>query len=271
MWSAPILAANPGSTASGTYPPAAGSPRISQMSRPSAAGSDRSARPPSQSPLSSRTARAALASSRTSASALASTSPAGQVGFAAARPATARLEIRIGPLRRIARHHRDHGVRDGRRVEQHERRRPDPGQRERGGGHPAPAVPDDLEAGNVEAGGPDPGRHVRGVVAEAVMTEPVTGQAVAGQVRRGHPVPGGGQRRPDAPPDPGRCRDAVDEQERPSRRVAPGDRGERDPGRHGRRRLAGTRVGHRQDGRDGRRAGRSDGPRSCVLGSRSGR
>ena len=226
---------------------------MSQMSRPSAAGSDRSARPPSQSPLSSRMASAALTSSRSSASALASTSPAGQVGLAAARPAIGAVEIRVGPLRRIARHHRDHGVRDGRWVEQDERGRPDPGQRERGGGHPAPAVPDDLEAGHVETGGLDPGRHVRRVVAEAVMTRPVTGQAVAGQVRRRDPVAGGGQRGPDAPPDPRRGGDAMDEHERPRPRVAPGDRGEGDPGRLGRRRLVRTRVGHRQNGRDGRR------------------
>ena len=39
MWSAPIRAANPGSAASGTRPPVAGSPRMSQIGMPSAAGS----------------------------------------------------------------------------------------------------------------------------------------------------------------------------------------------------------------------------------------
>ena len=59
----------------------AGSPRTSQIGMPSAAGSEMSARPPSQSPFSSRTARAASISSWVTASALARTSSAGQVGF----------------------------------------------------------------------------------------------------------------------------------------------------------------------------------------------
>ena len=82
-------ASNAGSTLSGTRPPVAGSPRTSQVSMPAEAGSARSARPPSQSPLSRRTASAAATSSWTSASALASTSPRGQPGLAAARAAIA--------------------------------------------------------------------------------------------------------------------------------------------------------------------------------------
>src|SRR5436190_1676540 len=55
----------------------------------SAAGSEMSASPASQSPFSTRTDRAAAPSSWTSASALASTSAAGQAGFATVRAATA--------------------------------------------------------------------------------------------------------------------------------------------------------------------------------------
>ena len=103
---------------------------------------------------------------------------------------------------------------DRRRIEQDEGRRPDPALRQRGRGHPAPAVTDDLDLGHIQAGRTDPRRHVGGVVAEPVMALPVPGQAMAGLVDRDDPPAGGGQRGPDSPPDPGRGRDAMDQHER---------------------------------------------------------
>ena len=173
----------------------------SSVGIPAAAGSDRSARPASQSPFSRTIARAAATSSWIRASALARTSacrpgrvPCGQVG-------DRRGEVRTGHLGRVVRHPGDDRQRDGRRIEQDQRGRPDPDAGQGGGGHRAPAVADDLELRDVEARRPDPRGDVGGVVAEAVVTRPVPGQAVPGQVRCHDASAGRGERRPDPPPD----------------------------------------------------------------------
>ena len=147
---------------------------------PSAAGSDRSARPPSQSPLSSRTARAASRSTWVRASALARMSSADQSGFCAASLSRFAARSGFGSSDGSFDHQRDERVGDRRRIEEDERRRPDPVDRQRRRGHPAPAVADDLDLGHVQAGRPDPGGEVGGVVAEAVVALPVPGQAVPG-------------------------------------------------------------------------------------------
>jgi hypothetical protein len=66
---------NPGHSASGINPPAAGSPRITRNGTSLAAGSASAASPASQSPFSVRIARTARSSNWVSASALAATSP----------------------------------------------------------------------------------------------------------------------------------------------------------------------------------------------------
>ena len=212
MWSAPIRASKPGSAASGTRPPAAGSPRISHIGIPSAAGSEMSARPPSQSPLSSRTARAASTSTWVSASALARTSSSGQAGFSrpTSRTAVSRSGIRhLGRVRgHLARCTRD-GI--GRRIEQDEGRGPDAGDRQGRGDHPAPAVADDLESGTSR-----PVARIQAATSAAVSRNrwwpvqwpvcPWPGRSAATTCR-----PDAASAGPDPPPDPRRRGDAVDE------------------------------------------------------------
>ncbi len=158
----------------------------------------------------------------------------GPIGVGCGQCRCCRCEVRVELVGRVARHQRDDRERDRRRVEKDERRRADPGHRQRGRGHPAPAVPDDLQLGHVQPGCADPGRDVGGGLAEPVAAGPVPGQPVPRQVHRHDPPAGRGQGGPDAPPDPGRGGHAVDQDERPVRRNSPGDRGERDPGRVGR-------------------------------------
>ena len=231
MWSAPIRASQAGSIASGTRPPAAGSPRTTQIGMPAAAGSARSARPPSQSPLSRRTARAAglvelgqrlgLATGRRP-----PTSRGARCGATSMRL----RDVVVGPLGRVVGHLGDERVREGRRVEQDDGRRAEAGDRQGGRRDRAPAVADDLEVVDGEPGRPDEGGDVRGVVAEPMVALPVAGQAVPGQVDRDDPSTAGSQGRPDAPPARGVRRHAVDEQQRPIRRVAPDERRPRDAG-----------------------------------------
>ena len=146
----------PAAIASGRYPPVAGPPRTTQTGMPAAAGSARSASPPSQSPLSSSTDRAADSSSWVRASALARTSPSIPVGVGRPDGGRRLVDVVVGPLvrRRDLRGHE--GMREGRRVEQHDRRRSQAGRREGRGGHRAPAVTDDLEVRH--GPGPPPGR-----------------------------------------------------------------------------------------------------------------
>ena len=165
----------------------------------------------------------------------------------------------------------DLAERDRRRVEQDERRRPDPGRRQ---ARPTTIAPqqcaDDLEVGRRRGRRPDARGEVGGVVAERDAPGPVAGLPVPRQVHRDDPSPGRGQRRPDAPPDLGGRRDAVDQQERPVRRRRP-----RSARRTGCRRRPSSRAspgcGHRASasatvGREARHRGRT-----LARRSRAGR
>ena len=175
-----------------------------------------------------------------------------------------RGEVRAGHLGRVVRHPGDDRQRDGRRIEQDERRRPDPGAGQGRGGHRAPAVADDLELRDVEPHRPDPRGDVGGVVAEAVVTRPVPGQAVPGQVGCDDAPAGRGEGRPDPPPDRGGRGHAVEQHEGTAAGLAPGDRGERDPGglRHGPLARSDRRR-RSEDGPDGRGQIVEAGPDRC--------
>ena len=99
-----------------------------------------------------------------------------------------------------------------------------------------------------EAGRPGERRDVGGVVAEPVVTLPVAGLPVTRLVDGDDAATARGERRADPPPHRGRRRHAVDQQQRPRRRVAPHQGRPRDAGRLDRDPLAGGRVGER--GRD---------------------
>ena len=114
------------------------------------------------------------------------TSLADQAGFARARAAIGRGEVRVRPLGRVAGHPRDDGPRDRRRVEQHEGRRADPGGRQGGRRHRAPAVADDLELGDVQARprGSRPRRRRRSRGSDGGRSSARSARARAGPPRR---------------------------------------------------------------------------------------
>ena len=221
MWSAPIRAANPGSAASGTRPPAG---------RVAADEPDRDAGRGRVGDVGEAAVPVAvLEQDRASGFDLELGHRLGLGADVVGWPgrvqppdlADGRLEVRIGHLGRVRCHLRDEREGDRRRIEQDERCGPDAGDRKRRRGHPAPAVTDDLELRQIEGRRADPGGDVGGVVAEPVVAGPVAGLPVARQVE-GDDVPSGRrQRRPDPPPDPRRGRDAVDEDERTIRGIVP--------------------------------------------------
>ena len=139
--------------------------------------------------------------------------------------------------------------RHGRRVEEHERRGSEPGGGKCGRRHRAPAVTDDLEIGAIQAGRADERGHVGGVVAEPVVALPMSRPAVPRLVDGDDPPARRRERRPEPPPHGRGRRHAVDQQQWPRPRIAPGQRRPRDPGRLDRDALArGRRL---ERGRDG--------------------
>ena len=166
---------------------------------PSAAGSDRSARPPSQSPLSSRTARAASTSSWTSASALARTSSAGQSG--SLRPSRGRRRrdpgtaARDGSLAIIAM--TASGIAGGSSRTSVAGRMP-------ASGSAAAVIPPQLCPTIWRPGTSRPAARIQAATSWRCRGSggglASAGQAMTRQVRRDDPSPRRGQRRPDEDP-----------------------------------------------------------------------
>ena len=154
MRSAPTRAANLGRAASGRSPPAASLPRITQTGMPDAAGSVRSARPPSQSLLSRRTARTASNWRLDERLRLGLDVPADPVRVRRGDPCRRGRQIRVGDLGWVRGHPRNDRERDRRRIQQDESRRPDPRDAECCGRHGTPAMSDDLHVRRVRAGQP---------------------------------------------------------------------------------------------------------------------
>ena len=160
----------------------------------------RSASPPSQSPLSSTTERAAASSSSVRANASAPTSPSPHSGYAARTAAIASgisgWPAQVGSPASCEVY--SWGSTGGSTRTSVAGRSPAAGQGRRR--HRAPAVPDDLQVVALETGGSDEGGDICGVLAEPVMTLPVSGHAMPACVDGDHPATGRGERRPDPPP-----------------------------------------------------------------------
>ncbi len=191
---------------------------------PAAAGSDRSARPPSQSPFSSRTARAASISSSHHRLGL---------GSDVAAPARPGCAVAISRDRRVSRSGYDtsdgsdaiwamtaNGTVGGSSSTSVAGRIP-------AIGSAAAVIPPQLwpttwSRRDVETGsaGSTPRRPPRCRGSGGARSSGRSAR-VPGRSDRDHVPAGRRQRRPDPPPDGGRRRDAVDQDEGPSRRVAP--------------------------------------------------
>ena len=263
-WSAPNRSAKTAAASSGGRPPAAGSPRTIRTWIPAAAGPARSARPESQSPFSKeQTGRGRQVDleqrvTRPWPGRPRPTRPgSARPGSRPPRSVTARHPAGSSAIRGRS------GQRDGRRVEQDERRRPDPDRGQARGGHRAPAVADDLEIRDVAAR--RRGAHAARSAAVSRNSDrpvqcpvrPCPGRSTATTRRAGRR-----QGRPDPPPDLRGGGHAVDQDQRPVAGLAPGSAENGSPAAssriaRARRRRARERpdAGHRRHDRCGQRHG----------------
>ena len=79
------------------------------------------------------------------------------------------VDVVVGAFDRVLEHGREGGERDGRRIDQDQRRGDEAGRRHCGRGHRAPAVADDPQVGALQAGRSGERDEVRRVVAEPVV------------------------------------------------------------------------------------------------------
>ena len=227
-WPGPSSDSMAKASGSGTSPPVATSPRITQAGTPAASGCRRAASPPSHASFSRRTERTKSSSNSVSARAFAMTSPSDQVGFAArtVTVASSRVAWRCSvgsSSQRLPVWEREYG-----RIDQHERLRSDAGRGQMGRHHRAPRVADDREIGPSEASRPDERGHLRRCDSEEVRVPPWCRPAVARHVECDDPSSGRCERRPEPPPGPRVGGHPVEEQERRLALLAPGRRRPRD-------------------------------------------